>query len=131
MVRRFKIGGNLKRTIEKEKQVYSWAKRHQVPIAFGTDFRGTEAQRSQPREFETRLELDAASGILRSATVINAELLMQKGSLGTVSPGAYADLAPRGAAAVITVDFQDPPLSRSAAALRPCAAARLHLNIFR
>ncbi|MFL5052495.1 MAG: amidohydrolase family protein, partial [Xanthobacteraceae bacterium] len=29
---------------------------------------------------------------LRSATLINAELLMQKGKLGTISAGAYADL---------------------------------------
>ena len=29
---------------------------------------------------------------IRSATAINAELLMQKGKLGTISPGAYADI---------------------------------------
>jgi imidazolonepropionase-like amidohydrolase len=86
------IVDNLKRTIEKGKQVYSWARRHQVPIALGTDLWGPDAQRSQLREFEVRREFDSAPEILRSATLINAELLMQKGNLGTVSPGAYADL---------------------------------------
>ena len=86
------IVDNLKRTIERGKRVYSWARRHQVPIALGTDLWGPDAQRSQLREFEVRREFDSAPEILRSTTVINAELLMQKGNLGTVSPGAYADL---------------------------------------
>jgi imidazolonepropionase-like amidohydrolase len=63
-----------------------------MPIAFGTDLWGPDAQKSQPREFEQRLDLDSPANILRSATVVNAELLMQKGVLGTVAPGAYADL---------------------------------------
>src|SRR6516165_1657791 len=83
---------NLKQTIEKGKQVYSWAKRCQVPIALGTDLWGPEAQKSQIRELVLRRELDSALNILRSATVVNADLLMQKGKLGAVAPGAYADL---------------------------------------
>jgi imidazolonepropionase-like amidohydrolase len=86
------IVANLERTIERGKQVYAWAKRHQVPIALGTDLWGPEAQKSQLREFEVRREFDSAPDILRSATAINAELLMQKESLGTISPGACADL---------------------------------------
>jgi imidazolonepropionase-like amidohydrolase len=39
-----------------------------------------------------RMELDSAYEIIRSATAVNAELLMQKGGLGTIAPGAYADL---------------------------------------
>src|SRR5262249_35816373 len=58
----------------------------------GTDLWGPDAQKSQLREFELRMELDAAANIVRSATVINAELLMQKGRLGTIAPGAHADL---------------------------------------
>jgi imidazolonepropionase-like amidohydrolase len=83
---------NLKRTIDKGKQVYAWARRHGVPIALGTDLWGPEAQKSQSRELALRQEFDSAPDIIRSATVINAELLMQAGNLGTVSPGAYADL---------------------------------------
>jgi imidazolonepropionase-like amidohydrolase len=86
------IVDNLKQTIERGKQVYAWAKRHHVPIALGTDLWGPEAQKSQSREFVLRQEFDSAPDIIRSATVINAELLMQKGNLGTVSADAYADL---------------------------------------
>ena len=86
------IVDNLKRTIERGKLVYAWAKRYQVPTAFGTDLWGSEAQKSQSREFELRSELDSAPDILRSATTINAELLMNKGNLGTIARGAYADL---------------------------------------
>jgi imidazolonepropionase-like amidohydrolase len=86
------IVDNLRRTIDRGKQVYAWAKALDVPIAFGTDLWGPDAQKSQPREFEQRLDLDSPANILRSATVVNAELLMQKGVLGTVAPGAYADL---------------------------------------
>jgi imidazolonepropionase-like amidohydrolase len=83
---------NLKRTIDRGKQVYAWAKRHGVPIGLGTDLWGPDAQRWQSREFEVRSEFDSAPEILRSATSVNAEILMQKGGLGTVAPGAYADL---------------------------------------
>jgi imidazolonepropionase-like amidohydrolase len=58
----------------------------------GTDLWRPDAQKSQLREFEFRREFDSAPEILRSATVINADLLMQKGNLGTISGGAYADL---------------------------------------
>src|SRR5262249_50295427 len=44
------------------------------------------------REFEHRADLESPQNILRSATVVNAALLMQNGMLGTVAPGAYADL---------------------------------------
>jgi imidazolonepropionase-like amidohydrolase len=83
---------NLKQTVKRGKQVYRWAKQYKVPIAFGTDLWGLEAQKSQLREFEMRMELDCAADIVRSATAVNAELLMQKGKLGTIAPGAYADL---------------------------------------
>lgn len=83
---------NLRRTIDKGKQVYAWAQQHRVPIALGTDLWGPDAQQSQLRELELRIELDSAPNILRSATLVNAELLMQKGELGTISRGAYADL---------------------------------------
>jgi imidazolonepropionase-like amidohydrolase len=86
------IVDNLRATVAKGQQVYRLAKRYQVPIAFGTDLWGPQAQQSQLREFESRIELDDSPNIIRSATRINAELLMQSGNLGTISPGAYADL---------------------------------------
>ncbi len=83
---------NLRATVAKGHQVYQWAKRYQVPIAFGTDLWGAEAQRSQLREFEMRIEMDDPANIIRSATRVNAELLKQGGNLGLIAPGAYADL---------------------------------------
>jgi len=83
---------NLTHTIARGQQVYRWAKKYDVPIAFGTDLWGPEAQKSQVREFEMRMKLDSPANIIRSATMTNAELLMQKGKLGTIAAGAYADL---------------------------------------
>jgi imidazolonepropionase-like amidohydrolase len=39
-----------------------------------------------------RIDLDDPPNIIRSATCVNAELLMQSGNLGIIAPGAYADL---------------------------------------
>jgi imidazolonepropionase-like amidohydrolase len=72
--------------------VYEWAKEYGLPIAFGTDLWGVDARKSQLREFEMRAGLDSPASIIRSATATNAELLLQKGKLGTIAPGAYADL---------------------------------------
>jgi imidazolonepropionase-like amidohydrolase len=86
------IVDNLQRTIARGKQVYGWARKHKVPVGFGTDLWGPDAQKSQLREFEMREGLDPPADILRSATATNAELLMAKGTLGIVAEGAYADL---------------------------------------
>jgi imidazolonepropionase-like amidohydrolase len=86
------IVDNLKRTISRGQQVYGWAQRYNVPIAFGTDLWGADARKSQVREFEMRKELDSPANIIRSATTVNAELILQQGKLGTIAPGAYADL---------------------------------------
>ena len=83
---------NLKRTIARGQEVYGWACKHKVPIGFGTDLWGPEAQKAQLREFEMRRALDSPVNILRSATATNAELLMEKGTLGIIAEGAYADL---------------------------------------
>jgi imidazolonepropionase-like amidohydrolase len=39
-----------------------------------------------------RQDLDPAHEIVRSATAVNAELLMEKGRLGVIAEGACADL---------------------------------------
>jgi imidazolonepropionase-like amidohydrolase len=83
---------SIQRTIARGKQVYAWARKHGVPIGLGTDLWGPDAQKSQLREFEMRLDVDTPANILRSATVTNAQLLMQEGELGTLAEGAYADL---------------------------------------
>lgn len=83
---------NLKKSTARGKRVYHWARKHQVPIGFGTDLWGVDAQQEQLREFEIRSKLDSAANILHSATIVNAELLMQQGKLGVIAVGAYADL---------------------------------------
>ncbi len=57
-----------------------------------TDLWGPDARQSQLREFALRGEFDDAQNVIRSATVVNAELLMYQGKLGVVAPGAFADL---------------------------------------
>ena len=62
-----------------------------VKIGFGTDLLGP-MHRYQSREFVIRAEAMAPFDIIRSATIVNAELLNRSGELGIVAPGARADL---------------------------------------
>jgi imidazolonepropionase-like amidohydrolase len=83
---------NVTHAIEHGRTVYGWARKHGVPIALGTDLWGTDARRSQLRELALRTELDESRNVVRSATTVNAELLMKTGQLGTIRRGAFADL---------------------------------------
>jgi imidazolonepropionase-like amidohydrolase len=62
-----------------------------VKIGFGTDLLG-ETYLRQCREFTIRSEVFSPLEILRQATSVNADILMQKDSLGCVKAGAHADL---------------------------------------
>jgi imidazolonepropionase-like amidohydrolase len=62
-----------------------------VRIGFGTDLLG-QMHRHQSREFVIRAEAMAPFDIIRSATIVNAELLNRSGELGVIAPGARADL---------------------------------------
>ena len=84
--------------LEKAKLVYHQALgglesmgRAGVRIGFGTDLLGS-AHVHQCREFSIRSEVFTPLEILRQATSVNAELLMQKDRLGCIKPGAHADL---------------------------------------
>jgi imidazolonepropionase-like amidohydrolase len=75
-----------------------------VRIGFGTDLLG-EMHADQSLEFTLRAPAMPSAEILRSATVVNAELIGKPGVLGVIAPGAMADL--------IVVDgdpLQDPTL---------------------
>lgn len=62
-----------------------------VKVAFGTDLlAGFYTQ--QCREFELRQEVFTPIEILRQATSVGAEILMQEGKLGCIQPDAHADL---------------------------------------
>lgn len=67
------------------------AKRHGLPIVFGTDLLGS-MQRRQPSEFEIRREVLSPLEIIQSATVTAAELFQMTGEIGVIAPGASADL---------------------------------------
>jgi imidazolonepropionase-like amidohydrolase len=66
-------------------------KRAGVPVAYGSDLLG-QLQVDQSREFLLRSEVVKPIEIIRSATTIGARLLRQEGKLGTLKPGAFADL---------------------------------------
>ena len=62
-----------------------------VPMGFGTDLLGPLQDR-QSQEFLIRSEVLAPVDVLRSATSINAALVQRPGELGTIAPGAVADI---------------------------------------
>jgi imidazolonepropionase-like amidohydrolase len=66
-------------------------KRHGVPVAYGSDLLG-ELHWDQSREFSLRREVVAPIEIIRSATTIAAQILRLEGKVGTLQPGAWADL---------------------------------------
>ena len=64
-----------------------------IKIAYGTDIGGIEWTQSMAQEFPylTQFGLTPMEAI-RAATSRAAELLNEKGELGVVAPGAYADI---------------------------------------
>jgi len=62
-----------------------------VKMGFGTDLLG-ETHEHQSKEFTIRAKAMLPAEIIRSATVINAEILRRSGELGVIAPGAVADL---------------------------------------
>jgi imidazolonepropionase-like amidohydrolase len=62
-----------------------------VPMGFGSDLLG-ESQRLQSDEFRLRSEVLSPLEILRSATVVGAQVLGQVGQLGQITAGAHADM---------------------------------------
>ncbi|CAN1570146.1 HutI Imidazolonepropionase and related amidohydrolases [Rhabdaerophilaceae bacterium] len=62
-----------------------------LPMAFGTDLLG-EMHKYQSEEFVIRGRALPAVDIVRSATLVGAQLLRMEGKLGCLKPGAFADL---------------------------------------
>jgi imidazolonepropionase-like amidohydrolase len=62
-----------------------------VRVGLGTDLLG-ETHRSQSKELWLRAQVQSPLDVLRSATIVNAELLGKAGELGVVATGAAADL---------------------------------------
>ncbi|MDG2263121.1 MAG: amidohydrolase family protein [Actinomycetota bacterium] len=81
-----------------------------VELGFGTDLLG-EVQPWQNQEFAIRAELESAADVLRSMYVTNVRLCGMQGRVGTLIPGAHADVV------VSTAD----PLENLAALAEPDA----------
>ena len=62
-----------------------------VPVGYGSDLLG-QLQVDQSREFLYRAKVLKPIEIIRQATTIGAQILRQEGKLGTIEPGAFADL---------------------------------------
>jgi imidazolonepropionase-like amidohydrolase len=62
-----------------------------VKIGFGSDLLG-QLQNDHTREFLIRAEVMKPQEVIRSATLVNAEIVRQSGQLGELVAGAYADL---------------------------------------
>jgi imidazolonepropionase-like amidohydrolase len=67
------------------------ASRAGIQLGFGTDLLG-ETQDAQSREFLLRAQVQEPADVLRSATLVNAELLRRPGELGVIAAGALADI---------------------------------------
>jgi imidazolonepropionase-like amidohydrolase len=65
-------------------------KRNGVKVAYGTDLLGALAE-DQSREFSIRATVVPPIDIIRSATLIGAEVVRRPGKLGVIEPGAWAD----------------------------------------
>jgi len=62
-----------------------------VKIGFGSDLLG-QLQTDHTNEFAIRREVMGAADIIRSATLVNAEIVRQEGRIGEIVPGAFADM---------------------------------------
>ena len=62
-----------------------------VPVAYGSDLLG-QLQVDQSREFVIRAEVLPPIEVIRAATTVAAQVLRQKGRLGCLRPGAFADI---------------------------------------
>ena len=91
----------MRRVNEGSANLMKWARKYGVRVAWGTDLFGPPAkQAQQPQEFIARAKFFSPYEILKQATSDNAELFelsglrhpYQKGALGVIEEGAYADL---------------------------------------
>ncbi|TWT15461.1 amidohydrolase family protein [Reyranella sp. CPCC 100927] len=62
-----------------------------VKMGYGSDLLGA-LENEQSREFLIRREVMPAIDVLRSATLVGAEIVRREGKLGVIEPGAFADL---------------------------------------
>lgn len=83
--------GKLDNILELGLQALELADRAGVAIGYGTDLHGA-LHAHQLDEFTLRAEVQKSADILRSATVVGAEIAGLGGELGEIRDGAFADL---------------------------------------
>jgi imidazolonepropionase-like amidohydrolase len=66
-------------------------KRHGIPVAYGTDLLG-QLQVAQSEEFTLRAQVLSPAEIIRSATIVGAQVVRMEDKLGCLKAGAFADL---------------------------------------
>jgi imidazolonepropionase-like amidohydrolase len=61
-------------------------------VGMGTDLFEERFHPMQSQEFSFRADIFRPVDLLRSATSVNAEIMQKTGVVGTLEPGAYADI---------------------------------------
>jgi imidazolonepropionase-like amidohydrolase len=78
---------------EKMPALFDKALKAGVKIAFGTDAGGFDWKENEAKEFAYMVKWGMTPmQAIKSATTVAAELLEQTGSIGEISPGAFADI---------------------------------------
>jgi imidazolonepropionase-like amidohydrolase len=85
------VMAKLRMVNERGIEMLSICKEAGVKMGYGTDLMG-ELHVAQSREFLIRREVLPVEDVIASATTINAEILNRTGELGTIAPGALADI---------------------------------------
>jgi imidazolonepropionase-like amidohydrolase len=73
-------------------QSMEYLKRAGAKVGMGTDLFEERFHPMQSQEFSFRSEIFTPIELLRSATSINAEIMQKTGVVGSIEPGAYADI---------------------------------------
>lgn len=73
-------------------QSMEYLKRAGARVGMGTDLFEERFHPMQSQEFSFRSEIFTPIDLLRSATSVNAEIMQKSGVVGSIEPGAYADI---------------------------------------
>ena len=79
--------------IESEPALFKKAMQYGVKIAYGTDIGGYDWNEPQAKDFEYFVQYGMSNmDAIKTATTTAAELLDQKGLIGEIIPGSFADI---------------------------------------
>ena len=91
---RAKAGNTMHKSfIESEPALFKKAMQYGVKIAYGTDIGGYDWNEPQAKDFEYFVQYGMSNmDAIKTATTTAAELLDQKGLIGEIIPGSFADI---------------------------------------